>query len=727
MKADDPNKSSNNRGGGFVDEVDQEAPEESGKVVAPVEPPELEKPPSDDDFEDLTSPLPEDVFSLLYVCKPCGFTCIYCILVFMVQASIIFLIMADLLKNGTAHNPLSVPPGVNVEVTLAQAVSMLLAVSTQTNLLTAISRMSLGQSYDHAYVLTMNPNATHADYWISTILQMFVGLAMLVDSFILNMQSTSVLTLMLNFAALAFISEVQQTFFWIAKNGYISRTVEEDTRLVTNFQIPRHFHKASNPYLPYLKRVLFGLITGLLLFFYGMLAQQQMSGKFICNQLVAQFGDEIRPDLAFYSGIFLQKEGELYNGRAVYEDAKKKGAYFAYCKEEQAWTFSGLVDLGEAKLVNGTATAQATSMNACNYWAKSQATATYDIIESYQQPWLVRDYLANQTNQVDHFVLACNDCEGNRASQDCSGHGTCDNNQCVCNEGRIGVNCEYPIPCPRLALDTRTEPLPYAEGGLFVPPTDYELLTYGNDSIPILVYNKPVYFARLGKSGVPVTVIMFTGRRWGLFLNLEFYDANELQQLKENLHTYLPVDFHTFYSTHKVYFFTDPMDLGSPSDGASPVDLQWYHSRKLLNLGTRSLYRVDHNQPTNTVFLCPVCQPVVNNCLNGGTCVTPEFDESNLIEYLTVEGTCNCTDGFVGEMCERQQNCYEEMAQCYNGGNCTISTGSCSCPFPHAGKLCQYRMSDEFIGVYTQSLVDSGQISEENAIEALNLTIGPQS
>ena len=54
-----------------------------------------------------------------------------------------------------------------------------------------------------------------------------------------------------------------------------------------------------------------------------------------------KFGDEFHPELGFFSGVYSFKGGSKINGRFVYIDKRvEQNAMFAYCKDEQAWTFT---------------------------------------------------------------------------------------------------------------------------------------------------------------------------------------------------------------------------------------------------------------------------------------------------------------------------------------------------------------------------------------------------
>lgn len=202
---------SSSNDGGDKGAVDQEAPavpkEEAGIETAAEDSAlnaigmasQAEESPAADDIKEggdvgldeteSESPLPEDIFSLIYVSERHGVSFFYGLSVYIIQMTLIMLIFFDLLDLDSETNVLKVPPGVNLEVTIAQGISMVLAVATQTNLLTAISRLAMRSSYDHKYVTSqITPLATLQDYTLGVILQLISGMIMLVDNFILNMQ-----------------------------------------------------------------------------------------------------------------------------------------------------------------------------------------------------------------------------------------------------------------------------------------------------------------------------------------------------------------------------------------------------------------------------------------------------------------------------------------------------------------------------------------------------------
>lgn len=75
-------------------------------------------------------------------------------------------------------------------------------------------------------VAKVKEGATRTKWVVSAVLQSFVGILMTTDLFLLMMQSTSVIGMCLNFAALMFVQEIDDVAFQVASLGLISRRIE---------------------------------------------------------------------------------------------------------------------------------------------------------------------------------------------------------------------------------------------------------------------------------------------------------------------------------------------------------------------------------------------------------------------------------------------------------------------------------------------------------------------
>lgn len=278
---------------------------------------------------------------------------------------------------------------------------------------------------------------------------------------------------------------------------------------------------------------------------WGYIINQQFWGVYLPGSIYVQFGDAYDPYLATFSGEY-DFVGEIIDRRLLYVERRSGEAYFAYCEEEKAWTFSFQRSSGP-----------------CGTWkASSPETKEYDITKA-GSPWQVAVLDSEQhvfKYPLDLFTMNKNDCE---STSDCSEYGQCQSNQCVCEGDRFGRQCEFSAPCPDLTIDQRTFPFPNDEAWLWAGANNYIVLRNENDKF-VLVYDKPVYVYDYG-DGL-VDIIMFLGRRWVVADTILFYNVssgdsiffNDLDELAEHLSD----DFHGYFDGYKSSFVSAPMDVG---------------------------------------------------------------------------------------------------------------------------------------------------------------------
>ena len=88
-----------------------------------------------------------------------------------------------------------------------------------------------------------------------------VGFLFLILVFILVVQSTSVVGMFLNFAALGFVIEVDNIAFGLAMKGYVGQTMKKECAKVEDFKMPQ----AKSIIL---RRFVFVMVAFLLFIFY---------------------------------------------------------------------------------------------------------------------------------------------------------------------------------------------------------------------------------------------------------------------------------------------------------------------------------------------------------------------------------------------------------------------------------------------------------------------------
>eukprot|EP00978_Attheya_sp_CCMP212_P000606 scaffold1173_cov37-Attheya_sp.AAC.5 len=158
----------------------------------------------------------KDTFSLMFVCniKSLGFA--YSALFFALQVTILVLISVNILKNAPAGNRLNFPFGTSLDVVLAQASALFVSLIMQSSFLATFDLVNV--KYDDN-VLSLFKGATRTKWIVSNIFRSFIGVLSVAISFILIVQITTVIDLFLNFAAVQFVSELDNIAFHLAYRG----------------------------------------------------------------------------------------------------------------------------------------------------------------------------------------------------------------------------------------------------------------------------------------------------------------------------------------------------------------------------------------------------------------------------------------------------------------------------------------------------------------------------
>lgn len=371
----------------------------------------------------------------------------------------------------------------------------------------------------------------------------------------------------------------------------------------------------------------------------------QLSGKYVCDTIMVQMGDDFVPALGTFNGLYdlespgnyvpLKERRVKYVERRSSEISTSGRGLFEYCGELQSWTFRW-ESTGDDK------------SDPCDWVARSSETKTYDITETVGEPWLVRD--SPREVVLEPFRLFCFDCEneGQENSDDCGGNGSCSNAVCECEEGWYGLRCEFASPCNALAIDARTEEFASTRDW----SSNYQTLELESGSL-VESYSRPVFIHEYNSG--EYDVVMFTGRRWAL-TSSEFLPRNgrisddellSISEEHEGLGSEIGNFFHYIFHGYKgflddftseeysVAFLSDFMDFTTHSDASSPVGFQWFRAVPQERTGD------DENQgparEVDTQFLCRICNNSSNPCLYDGMCV---------------DGSCQCSLDSFGSLCE---------------------------------------------------------------------------
>lgn len=307
----------------------------------------------------------ENIYSIINTAKICSSTFWFAVFVFLFQLTVIALILVDLIDATNTSNPLQIPPGVVTKVRIAQCLALILSVATQPGFLTSLVFLINGYNEE---VLESMPSATIGKWLFAGCCQFIAGISFHGALFILLMQSTEVISLFLNFAALQFVADIDIVGFKMAKYGYMSNYIQDEIKRLIELQLPTR--KKTN----IVRRAIFFIIVCALMIGYGCVVASQRSGKFLSQSLRVQFGDDYAPFLPLFSGVYLQAKGLVIDGRVVYLEQEGGLGMFPYCEKETAWTFS--ID----------------ALDSCNWLAKSPETHSFDIASTTPSEWVVKTH-----------------------------------------------------------------------------------------------------------------------------------------------------------------------------------------------------------------------------------------------------------------------------------------------------------------------------------------------
>ncbi|CAJ1934571.1 unnamed protein product [Cylindrotheca closterium] len=576
----------------------------------------------------------ENIFSLMYIAPVNTGAFWFALIVSLFQLALPFLALLDLIiLNDEEGNYLQLPNNVSIQVRVLAAMVLVLAVVQFWDLMEAVEKLQKGPPPSRSET---PPGAKCWKFYLSYTIQMVMGALFQVSVFVFIMQSTTILDIFLNFAALEFITSVDEFAFLFAQRGYVSNPVKRACDHVNEIKILR---RKGGRVCRRIQVLFFGVV---MLSMYTVLSLQQQSGRFDCEKIEVQFGDGFITILPIFSGMYTFNRKDKAEGRPVYWD-DRRGAAFRYCTKGDStgifsfantgyWVFNIILD--DVKSVEDMCE---------NFISRSPDTKAYDLLEAPGREWLTKRQLGDSVQyQVDFFQLRCADCE----DETCNGQ--CVNDVCVCGPEQFGINCQFnQPPCKKTDYDRRTKP--FTGVGDFYS-SRFDLLTKPDGSA-FYSYNRPVY-TFVHQDGFVDFLINF-GRRYFLFDIFAVNIAGAVQALTEPdeggnqfpiINTSVLVEnftnFHPWYNWIKplyaegkivnqtadqeIYrvpvFVSDPIDVGTQSDSLSPLGLSWQRTNR-VTLSKKNYFDLFlRGTGIETVLICSRCS-ASSPCLNGGTCL----------------------------------------------------------------------------------------------------------
>eukprot|EP00985_Skeletonema_marinoi_P013775 scaffold6873_cov72-Skeletonema_marinoi.AAC.2 len=540
----------------------------------------------------------EDTFSFLIYSHVRSRAFFLATFVFLFQIAIYVVLAIDIINASDPNNPLKFPVNVEGAVRAAEFLAIVVAIITQDDLRKAVNLLRDG--FDQNLV-NAHEGATTKKWILSIVLRGSEGFFGLFLTFLLIMQSDTVIELLLNFLAMGFVGQLDDVVFVLTREGFLGKALQKDAKkLSCTFYNVSHLSTES-------KTASFATFAYFGVFFVAFFAAwvtifwKQNNGKYLCKHIFGEFSDEVVPILEPFTGSFSRHE-EIIGKRLSYINYQGDGnwvALLAYCLEQKRWTLSLVTDTDNV-------------YDPCTWIAATGESTAFDVLETANSQWVVRTPELGILPLSRHFLA----CRVMLIDDFCKKHvyprgGDGDNLfscKCKWKPSIASEECTYSERCQRLEIgpgDMGFEKTSGTNSSSYFASTFY-LLKGAN------AYNRPVYTSlpvlgnnqdedvnlgenqvRLGENQTlsnvtDIDIIVFTGARWilsrkSLFPGLKNVTDTDVREMAE----YFSKKFHGHFTKYTALYVSEPVYTSDTlyagyddiqSEASFPSNLAWQYS-----------------------------------------------------------------------------------------------------------------------------------------------------
>ncbi len=199
-------------------------------------------PPSGgDENNEFTTGLDEDTFSLMMLSEPCSQSWMLGISALTFQLVLGTFIAIDQIGESVDSSSFNVPFKVDPVVRFGQCLSIILCLSTQSDVLTAVQTLVILHRSDEWYNI-IGENEYSRTLWIRRVvlpntLKVIQGVLVIFICFVIIIQSDDIITLLKDFTALMVLSETDNVLFYLAQYGYLGRNLQDKTIELSKIEI----------------------------------------------------------------------------------------------------------------------------------------------------------------------------------------------------------------------------------------------------------------------------------------------------------------------------------------------------------------------------------------------------------------------------------------------------------------------------------------------------------
>lgn len=366
------------------------------------------------------------------------------------------------MQGGYQGNRLNAPMGVEVDVRIAQYLSLVIGLLMEEEIPSALYML---RQISKTSLMQKTPQIKYGKFIFAAIVRLIMGYFFLINMFLVVVQANAVLDIFYDVIALQFLQQLDDICFTLAKmDGFGKRMKRATTRKCFSVEYAK-LPFARRKKLSVFVKALYLINLGILLVGMGIINVKQDKGDFYCGSISIDLGDHIWEEavvynnnstiakeemnliFSYFNGEYV-KNGTTKDGRPIYIEMNKYSsepyeqkvpARIQYCVSEKAWVFmhpnirkSSLNDYNEE----------------CPWLLKSSETTEFNLLE-VGGGWKI--WIGTVSNGAD-FQVFCNECDG---EVDCNYHGQCVDKRCECSngefdgqlEGYFGNSCQFEKPC----------------------------------------------------------------------------------------------------------------------------------------------------------------------------------------------------------------------------------------------------------------------------------------
>mmetsp|Transcript_32762 Transcript_32762/g.68663 ORF Transcript_32762/g.68663 Transcript_32762/m.68663 type:complete len:542 (-) Transcript_32762:170-1795(-) len=184
----------------------------------------------DDDMADVE----DDVYNMFFLADFWDNSFWFAVLVFVLKLGLIIIIAVDLFDTGVFPDR----GEVSREVLVTQLLLLPVNVSVQEELITTF--FIYANLKWSPQILELHPGATKGKFHVANIMRFLDGFAFLFINTVLLLQASQVLSAFLNFAALQFLSSIDNVALHLARDGYLTEGLERVAGDVLLMKLPKN-------------------------------------------------------------------------------------------------------------------------------------------------------------------------------------------------------------------------------------------------------------------------------------------------------------------------------------------------------------------------------------------------------------------------------------------------------------------------------------------------------